>query len=302
MNKQTKSTVTNSDSTNSKFHNKQRTLILSSRGIHAKHRHLLKDLRTLLPHTKTESKFSKEGIDEGDLVKKLHRLQKIDHIAAALKCPNILYFEVDKESADTELFLWMSKTSTGPSMRFKVENISTMNELNLIGNCLKYSRPLLHFDKTFDNIEGEDKLTHLPLIKELLTQTFSTPLNHPKSKPFFDHMFAFYYLDGRVWFRNYQIVTKQSSQGVALTGSQKHEYSLVEIGPRFVLKLTKILNGSFDGRVIFNSDSHFVSKAEVQRLESIKLDLDKQKKTEKHRKYLELRKPADADEVSSVFN
>ncbi|KAG2387620.1 hypothetical protein C9374_001214 [Naegleria lovaniensis] len=262
----------------------------------------MKDLRNLLPHTKTESKFSKEGLTEGDLVKKLHRLQKIDHIAAALKCPNIMYFEVDKESADTELFLWISKTSIGPSMRFKVENISTMNELNLIGNCLKYSRPLLHFDKSFDGDESESTTSHLPLIKEMLTQMFATPNNHPKSKPFFDHIFAFYYLDGRVWFRNYQIVTKTSSNGIALTGSQKHEYSLVEIGPRFVLKLTKILNGSFDGRVIYNNDPDFVSKAYVQRMESINLDLQKQRKIEKHQRYVELRKPQDADEVSSVFN
>ena len=285
-----------------KFHNKQRTLILASRGIHAKHRHLMKDLRNLLPHTKTESKFSKEGVSEGDLIKKLHRLQKIDHIAASLKCPNILYFEVDKEAASTELYLWISKTSIGPSMRFKVDNINTMNELNLIGNCLKYSRPLLHFDKSFDGVESDKKTSHLPLIREMLTQVFATPVNHPKSKPFFDHMFAFYYLDGRIWFRNYQIVTKISSQGVALTGTQKHEYSLVEIGPRFVLKLTKILNGSFDGRVIYNNDAEFVSKSDVQQDELEKMDLAKQKKKQQHEKYLNLRKPGDADEISSVFN
>jgi ribosome biogenesis protein BRX1 len=82
----------------------------------------------------------------------------------------------------------------------KVENIHTMAELKMTGNCLKASRPLLSFDKSFS---GE---AHLQLIKELLVQIFGVPNNHPKSQPFFDHVFTFSLVDKKIWFRNYQIL------------------------------------------------------------------------------------------------
>ena len=40
-----------------RYHNKQRLLVLSSRGITARYRHLLEDLRMLIPHSKKESKL-----------------------------------------------------------------------------------------------------------------------------------------------------------------------------------------------------------------------------------------------------
>lgn len=40
-----------------RYHNKQRLLVLSSRGITARYRHLLEDLITLAPHSKKESKL-----------------------------------------------------------------------------------------------------------------------------------------------------------------------------------------------------------------------------------------------------
>jgi hypothetical protein len=40
-----------------RYQNKQRLLVLSSRGVTARYRHLLEDLRTLLPHSKKECKL-----------------------------------------------------------------------------------------------------------------------------------------------------------------------------------------------------------------------------------------------------
>jgi len=77
-----------------------------------------------------------------------------------------------------------------------------MEELKLSGNNLKYSRPFLSFDAAFENPD----MPHLQLAKELLSHTFNTPKNHPKSKPFIDHVLSFNYFDGRIWFRNYQIL------------------------------------------------------------------------------------------------
>ena len=45
---------------------------------------------------------------------------------------------------------------------------------------------------------------HLALLAEMLRQVFATPVRHPRSKPFFDHVLSFHVADGRVWIRNYQ--------------------------------------------------------------------------------------------------
>ena len=80
-----------------------------------------------------------------------------------------------------------------------MENVHTMSELKMTGNCLKASRPVLSFDAAFD------AHPHYALMKELLVQTFGTPRNHPKSQPFIDHIMAFHIADNRIWFRNFQV-------------------------------------------------------------------------------------------------
>ncbi|XP_078252945.1 ribosome biogenesis protein BRX1 homolog [Rhinoraja longicauda] len=76
----------------------------------------------------------------------------------------------------------------------------------------------------------------------LCTQTFSTPRYHPKSQPFIDHVFTFTITDGRIWFRNYQIIEEDGS--------------LVEIGPRFVLQLIKVFRGSFGGQTLYENPAY----------------------------------------------
>ena len=94
--------------------------------------------------------------------------------------------------------MWISKTnygtdaSSGPSAKFLIENIHTMDELRLTGNCMKGSRPILTFDTAFEQRE------ELKLLKCLFTDVFGTPRGHPKSKPFVDRVMGFYYADGKV--------------------------------------------------------------------------------------------------------
>jgi len=113
-----------------------------------------------------------------------------------------------------------------------------MEELKFTGNCLKGSRAILSFDPTF---ESEP---HLQLMKEMFMQIFGTPYHYPRSQPFIDHVFTFSILDGRVWFRNYQIMEEDGS--------------LVEIGPRFCLNPIRIFEASFNGKTIW-SNSQYVS-------------------------------------------
>lgn len=149
-------------------------------------------------------------------------------------CSKCLYFENRKRS---DLYLWVANINGGPSAKFLVQNVHTMGELKLTGNCLKGSRPILSFDRGFE------EEPHLALLKELFTQTFGTPAYHPKSQPFIDHVITFSIEDGRIWFRNYQILDEAT-------------WKLEEIGPRMVLEPIKIFDGSFGGPVLYENTNY----------------------------------------------
>jgi ribosome biogenesis protein BRX1 len=220
------------------FRNKQRVLVLSSRGITHRFRHLMLDVLKLLPHSTKDSKL--EGKD---------RPMVINEICEMRGCNGALYFEARKHK---DLYLWVARTPHGPSAKFLVQNIHTMDELKFTGNHLMYSRPFLVFDSTFDSEP------HLQLLKEMFQQTFGTPKNHRRSKPFVDHTLSFYVLDGHIWIRNYQC-TKHEETG---------ETALVEVGPRFCLQLHRIFAGAFQGATIY-SNVDYVSPNVVRAQEKI---------------------------------
>ena len=172
-----------------RYHNKQRCLTLCSRGVTARYRHLLEDLRTLIPHSKKESKLDpgKTGSDLGGGMAKA-----INDIAEMRSCSTVLFLECRKRM---DAYLWVGRagpSATGPSVKFEVSNVHTMDELRLTGNCMKGSRPVLTFDESFD------RLDELRVIKELFVDVFGCPRGHPKSKPFVDRVMGFYYADGKV--------------------------------------------------------------------------------------------------------
>lgn len=109
----------------------------------------------------------------------------------------------NRRKADT--YMWLANMQTGPTLKFLVQNIHTMEELKFSGNCLRGSRPFLSFDPAFET-NPWSRLT-----KEILAQTFGTPAYHPRSQPFFDHVFVFRLLDKRIWFRNYQVIINQAT-------------------------------------------------------------------------------------------
>jgi len=239
-----------------RYHNKQRCLILSSRGITSRHRHLLEDLRTLLPHHKKESKLDVAKNDTAGIGKAITDLCELRN------CNTALFLECRKKR---DAYLWISRvpgntgsggtttnmvSSVGPSVKFLMENIHTMDELRLTGNCMKGSRPLLTFDSSFT------KKDELKLIKCLLTDVFGTPRGHPKSKPFVDRVMGFYYADEKIWVRNFQIREERSMNAKEAKIEKKlhnesNKTSLIEIGPRFVLTPIRIFRGSFGGQTLY---------------------------------------------------
>ena len=130
--------------------------------------------------------------------------------------------------------------------------VHTMAELKLSGNHLKHSRPVLSFDKAFD------EMPHLQVLKEMFVQTFAAPRRHPKVKPFFDHVMSFSVADNRIWIRNYQVLPDPEKKK-----TNADDVTLVEVGPRLTLNPIKIFAGSFGGPVIYDNPT-FVSPNAVR--------------------------------------
>jgi ribosome biogenesis protein BRX1 len=215
-----------SDTENSKRTKPYKLLIVPSRGISHRFRHLLVDLTNFLPHAKKESKQSKANLSE------------LQELAELSNCDSILYFEQRKHN---DCYMWISQPSL--SVKFMVNNVHTTTELSMTGNCLKGSRPILSFDSAFD------EQPHYSLLKELLRVTFGVPKNSKRSKPFIDRTMTFSILDGKIWVRNYEI----------------QEDNLIEIGPRFVLQVIKIFGGSFGGELLFENEN-YISANNVRRM------------------------------------
>ena len=216
------------------YTNKQRVLVFSSRGPTAQFRHLLDDVRNMLPHHKKEVKLDAR-----------ENLQCINEICEIKSCNSSLFFEYRKHK---DLFLWVSKTPQGPSAKFHVFNVHTIDEMKLTGNCLKGSRAVLSFDAAFDDTP------HLKLLKEMFTQIFGTPMGHPKSKPFVDHVIAFHWYDGAIFFRHYQVLNQNEQQFTRDDDIDK--LILIEIGPRFSLVPIKAFEGSMGGETLWQNAAY----------------------------------------------
>lgn len=260
--------------TDPNWKNKQRVLVFSSRGIGSRGRHLMNDMKRLLPHSKHEVKFEKKM-----------GMKDISEICELKSCNNCLFFEARKDN----LYMYVAKVPHGPTMKFEVLNMHTLAEIKLSGNCLHGSRPLLTFDTDFDSKEKP----HLRLMKEMFIQIFGTPRNHPKSKPFHDHVMSFYHEDGKVYFRHFQISPMTDDDL-----NEPERQLLTEIGPRFVLDPIRIFDGSFGGRTVYMNEAYATPTAKrvmLKRLRAKEYEL-RCKKRERREEHIERATMSDSDE------
>ena len=80
---------------------------------------------------------------------------------------------------------------------------------------------------------------------------FNTPKNHPKSKPFIDHVLSFSVFDGRIWFRAYQIMNQNEEKFTEKCDVEK--LILIEIGPRMTLQPIKIFDDTLGGEALWQN-------------------------------------------------
>ena len=196
-------------------------LILGTRGIKARHRHLLRDLLRLLPHAEQGSKVDPE-----------------DGLGAVLKlcedrlCGSTILLDARDPH---RLYTWAASCPDGPSAMFRVLNIHTIEELKLEARRASGARNVLVFDREFEHSAARR------VLRELLTAVFAVP-HEPDARPA-QHALSFAWLDGRIWMRVYRISYDEAG-GVE---------SMAEIGPRLVLKPMRIISGGFGGTVLQNT-------------------------------------------------
>ncbi|KAJ6776320.1 RIBOSOME BIOGENESIS PROTEIN BRIX [Salix koriyanagi] len=310
------------------FRNKEKVLVTCSRRINYRYRHLMLNLVSLFPHCKKDSKVESTSTKGATL----NELVELKNGSSSL------FFECRKHK---DLYLWMAKSPSGPSVKFLVNAVHTMEELKLTGNHLKGSRPLLTFTANFD------KDTHWKLLKEMIIQIFGTPKDHRKSKPFYDHVFVFSIVDDHIWFRNYQpalgmkgilylnirgwfshpnsttdgslvavidILYFCQSQFFYSNISVPHnetdkiarggldKMTLIEVGPRFCLNPIKIFGGSFGGPTLYENP-FFVSPNQIRALEKKQKagKFAKKVKAKTRRKMHELSNPLEPDEFADMW-
>ncbi|KAL9619865.1 MAG: hypothetical protein Q9160_005512 [Pyrenula sp. 1 TL-2023] len=226
-----------------------RVLMLTSRGVSHRHRHLLGDLHALLPHTFKDTKLDTKSSNNYN--------STLNSLADLHSCNYVFFLEARKRGQD--LYLWLARVPNGPTAKFSVTNIHTMGELNLGGNCLKGGRGIVAFDNSFDETlpHGQE---YKGVVRELLKGIFCVPKAGVKGlKPFVDRIIGVFGIDGRIWIRVYEIREEQDNT----VDKGGDNIRLVEVGPRFVLTPIVILEGSFGGPVIYEN-KEFVSPNEVR--------------------------------------
>lgn len=149
--------------------------MLSSRGITGRMRHLMLDLEAILPHLKKGqfpgpfeplptalylTEYIYALVDTDAKLDSKSSLHLVNELADLHSCNNTLYFEARRHE---DLYLWLTRSPNGPSVKCHVQNIHTMDELKMTGNCLKGSRGLVCFDGGWDGDE------QWKLLREMLT-------------------------------------------------------------------------------------------------------------------------------------
>ena len=205
-------------------------MLLHTRGMIHQHAQVFENLRDLIPHAKRE-----QAMNAKDFV-------VLDQIAADRFCDTIGVFETRHKRVSSECYFWIATCPSGPSINFYVRDAQSIENLRLIGNSLKGSRPILQFDPRF-NDGGV-----MEIAKWSLQRLFSVPFEDPHSKPFVDRTMSFIIEEGFIIMRHYQIQW----------GENGEETELAEIGPRVVLEPNYVLAGAFKGHKIW-TNKEFVS-------------------------------------------
>lgn len=186
------------------------TLLIPSKLVNISTKQLISDLKMILS-CKSETSFNTR--------KSIETLKELADINDA---DSMLFFESVKKKTGRLNYLWVAHKDS-ISIKFMIDRIKTMRMIRSIENASKDGNFMTIFSSDFDDNPS------LNLFKKLWTKMFVG-----KGRDV-DRVLAFFYFDGIIYVRHYKVDSKD------------REYEVKEMGPRFSLKIEKILNGYFKG-------------------------------------------------------
>jgi len=254
---------------------RSKTLLVASRNQTSHSRYLMKNIyESLVPNIKRESKIDPN-----------HDLSEITEMCSMNACTQGAYFKVVK---GREYYLWIFTANNGPSIKFQLLNIHTIEEMKTLGNALQFSRPVLSFSSEFNDKECPERL----LIARMLSRLFSVPMYDQRAKPFCDRSYHFSW-KGRnvVHFRHYQISPFSDADE-----NDPNRLELTEIGPRFDLQPVAIFTNCMYGSTIWRN-AKYLSPVALRKAQAMPYVVRKKESIRK-REDFELRR-LDIDNDSS---
>ena len=93
-------------------------------------------------------------------------------------------------------------------------------------------------NKNKTRILPKDVRTFFNTLMNNLIHDENSPIGHPKTRPFYDHQICFYNINNQIFIRVYQILNEIKEKFT--NQDQESKTQLLEIGPRFSLKLIRI--------------------------------------------------------------
>ena len=212
-------------------------LVASTRGIRARHRHLMRDLTRLLPHGQPHSKVDTDEAGLGGM----------KTLCEENGCSTSLLLDARDPR---RLYIWAASCPDGPTAMFRVMNIHTVAELNLEARRIFGARNLVVFDEAFSQTADRR------VMRTLLTRAFTVSRQRRAravdsggagissdgaQQPAARHAISFSWLDESIWLRVYRIQDHANGSG---------ELDVEEIGPRLVLAPVRIIASGFGGAVL----------------------------------------------------
>jgi ribosome biogenesis protein BRX1 len=93
-----------------------------------RHRHLLNDIASLLPHSRKDAKLDTKS-----------KLYQLNELAELYNCNNVFFFEARKGK---DLYLWMSKAPNGPTVKMHMQNCTSDHNASPLHQSLpSFARP-----------------------------------------------------------------------------------------------------------------------------------------------------------------
>jgi len=211
---------------------RSKSLMVASRNQTSHSRFLMKNIfESLVPNIKQESKVDPN-----------HDMDEIGDMLEMNACTQGAYFKVVK---GREYYLWLFTANNGPSIKFQLLNIHTIEEMKTLGNALQFSRPVLSFSSEFSDSECPERI----FIARMLSRFFAVPMHDQRAKPFCDRSYHFSW-KGRniIHFRHYQISPFSDRDE-----NDPNRLELTEIGPRFDLQPVAIFTNAMYGSTIWRN-------------------------------------------------